>query len=519
MSDQTSGAGSHPSRGTSGGGIALVILGVISALIAFGLLAGGSVLMWADRTQRDAAGYLTSPTTRLESATYAIAATDLNVAVDAPGWHVATDALGSVRIVATDRSSTAIFIGIAPAADVQTYLNGTAYDQLRGYSMFPGTPAYTRHIGGAPTAPGEQHFWRANIAGVGTQSLTWKVESGRWALVLMNLDASSGVRAAVSVGATAPFLFALGLGLLIGGGIALLVACLLLFGGTGMLRRGGGSQSRESSVNPSPAPAGAPPPPPPAFPLPPPVPVPSGTGHALRIEGRLDASPSRWLWLVKWFLLIPHLIVLVCLYVAAIVLTVVAFFAILFTGRYPRSIFDFNVAVLRWSWRVGFFGYSALGTDRYPPFTFDVAGDYPATLDVKYPEHLSRGLVLIKWWLLAIPHYLIVALLVGGTTVAVHGAYVTAVSVPYSGLITLLVLVAAVAMLFTKRYPAGIFDLVMGLNRWVYRVLVYVLLLRDEYPPFRLDMGGQEPSSMPGAPHPAPFQPLGRSSAASGLNG
>ena len=181
---------------------------------------------------------------------------------------------------------------------------------------------------------------------------------------------------------------------------------------------------------------------------------------------------------------------LVCLYVAAFVLTVVAFFAILFTGRYPRSIFDFNVAVLRWSWRVGFYGYSALGTDRYPPFTFDAAADYPATLEVAYPEHLSRGLVLVKWWLLAIPHYLIVALLVGGTTLAVRSAY--AATVPYSGLITLLVLIAAVAVLFTKRYPVGIFDLVMGLNRWVYRVLVYVLLLRDEYPPFRLDMGGSE---------------------------
>jgi hypothetical protein len=502
MSDNPYGAASHPSRDTSRGGIALVILGVITALFAFGLLAGGSVLMWADRTQRDAAGYLTSPTTRLESATSAIAATDLNVAVDAPGWHVATDALGSVRIVATGRSSTPIFIGIAPAADLQSYLDGTAYDQLRGYSMFPGRATYTRHTGGAPTAPDEQHFWRASIAGIGTQSLTWKVESGRWALVLMNIDASSGVSAAVSVGATAPFLFALALGLLIGGGVALAVAVLLLFAGSGMIRRGGGAQSREGWVNPSPVPGYAPSPPPPAFPVPPPAPVPSGAVHALRIEGRLDAAPSRWLWLVKWFLLIPHFIVLACLYMAAVVLTIVAFFTILLTGHYPRSIFDFNVAVLRWSWRVGFYGYSALGTDRYPPFTFGAAADYPATLEVAYPEHLSRGLVLIKWWLLAIPHYLIVALLVGGTTVAVRGAY--AASVPYSGLITVLVLLAAVVLLFTKRYPAGIFDLMMGLNRWVYRVLVYVLLLRDEYPPFRLDMGGREPSSMQGAAVTAP---------------
>ena len=112
---------------------------------------------------------------------------------------------------------------------------------------------------------------------------------------------------------------------------------------------------------------------------------------------------------MKWILLIPHFIVLAFLGLAAFVLTVIAFFAILFTGRYPRSIFDFNVGVLRWWWRVSYYGYSALGTDRYPPFTFDAAADYPATLDIPYPERLSRGLVLVKWWLLAIPHYIVVA--------------------------------------------------------------------------------------------------------------
>ncbi len=232
----------------------------------------------------------------------------------------------------------------------------------------------------------------------------------------------------------------------------------------------------------------------------------------VRLEGRLEPGLSRWLWLVKWLLAIPHLIVLAFLWIAFVVLSVVAFFAILFTARYPRGIFEFNLGVLRWTWRVAFYSYGALGTDRYPPFTLGAAPDYPATLDVVYPGELSRGLALVKWWLLAIPHYLLVGVFLGGGWFAWGPGWHRGGDWGWRGgpgLIALLVLFAAVALLFTTRYPQGIFDFVLGLDRWVARVVAYAGLMTDAYPPFRLDQGGEEkePGTRGAEEPPAPSPP------------
>jgi Domain of unknown function (DUF4389) len=237
--------------------------------------------------------------------------------------------------------------------------------------------------------------------------------------------------------------------------------------------------------------------------------------YPVHVDASLDARLSRWLWLVKWILLIPHYVVLAFLWVSFVLLSVVAFAAILITGAYPRPIFEFNVGVLRWTWRVQYYSIGAFGTDRYPPFTLAEDPSYPAHLEIAYPGRLSRGLALVKWWLLAIPQYLVIGLFTsGGVWLAARTGY-AGYQYPAGGwgLIGLLAVIAAIALLVTGQYPQQIFDFVIGMNRWVLRVAAYAGLMTDQYPPFRLDMGGHEPGDTLAPAQPPPARAAARGQA------
>ncbi|MCX6498763.1 MAG: DUF4389 domain-containing protein [Arthrobacter sp.] len=505
----------------------MLVLGTLAGLLGLGLLAGAGFTGWANYQQRDG-GFFTTPSERYTVDSYALTSPRLNVMIEAGPSGVDPAALaGSVllRGSAAD-SAQQIFIGIAPQADAATYLSGVKHSELTEVRFSPFRVQYRDVAGTKPPArPADQSFWAASATGAGTQELKWDLRSGNWAVVIMNADASSPVSVDLRGGARSELLWPVFLGLLIGGIVLLAVGVPLIVAGAAGLGRGGPPQGPGQQPQPGQAYAGAPGATPYGGVPAPGQPVakapyaagsvaaaapPGGYVYPARLSGYLDPHLSRWLWLVKWFLAIPHFIVLFFLWFAFVVTTIVAGFAILFTGRYPRSLFNFNVGVIRWSWRVAFYSYSALGTDQYPPFTLARTG-YPADFDVDYPEKLSHGLVLVKSWLLAIPHLLIVGILTGtmrgwsGDGYRADGQWVQQNA--GISLIGLLVLIAGVILLFTGQYWRGLFDLLLGLNRWIYRVITYVALMRDEYPPFHLDMGPTDPGDLQPVPTAVPPVP------------
>jgi hypothetical protein len=441
---------------------------------------------------------------------YAITSPDLDIGRDfgvptGVGFDIATLRL-QASAVAADQD---VFIGLAPRADVEAYLADVNHSELREVNSSPFRVDYLNVPGTtAPATPDDQAFWTESSSGPGTQEIIWKPAAGDWSVVVMNADASQGVAVNLAAGVHTDLLGPLAVALLVGGGILLLIGALLMVAGAIGLGRHL-KPAPLTAVSPDPRGAERPTitrtdaagqPLPPLAAGPGSVSVMAGAPkpvYPAQLTGHLDPVLSRGLWLVKWLLAIPHFVLLVGLWFAFLITTIVAAFAILFTGHYPRAIFHFNVGVLRWSWRVSFYAYSAIGTDRYPPFTL-ARTDYPADFNVEYPERLSHGLVLVKSWLLAIPHLVLLTVLVGGMSTGAYpwpgdGGFDNGGTTDGVSLLGVLVVVAGVILLFTGRYQRPLFNFIMGVNRWVFRVVTYTALMRDEYPPFRLDQGPTEP--------------------------
>ena len=195
------------------------------------------------------------------------------------------------------------------------------------------------------------------------------------------------------------------------------------------------------------------------------VPDPAGPPspqYPAQLELAYPQELNRWLPLVKWLLVIPHYFVLVFLGIGAMFVAIFAWFAVLFTGRYPRGAFDYLVGVQRWSYRVS--AYHLFMTDPYPPFSLDDDPNYPVRLEIEYPEHIANWRPLVHW-LLVIPYAFCAVILFYFTL--------------------LLAFIAFFTVLFTKRIPRGMFELMVPGLRWQLRSNAYTYFMTERYPPFQ----------------------------------
>ncbi|WP_460628043.1 DUF4389 domain-containing protein [Intrasporangium mesophilum] len=451
--------------------VVALVVGSLLLLLGLGMVVGGGAIGVIELAARDDGGWHSVDIDRLASSGVAVTSEGAMVQIDAPSTVMDRLDLQLRLRVTSSNPAEPVFVGVGPMADVASYLSGAAHDRVTNLSL-QGVPTY-RHVAGAATVapPATQPFWDASTTGASARELTWTLKPGSWTLAVLNASGTSGVTVSAVAAVRAGSLLPIGVATFVGG-------LLFLAGGTVLVVVAARGERRAGQT-----PSGGPP---------------TAAAHIgilpspdrpLVLEARLAPDLSRWKWLVKWFLAIPHYLVLTFLWLAFAVTTLCAWFAILFTGHFPRSLFDFNVGVLRWTWRVGYYvGWGGLGTDRYPPFTLRALTDDDAHLDVAYPERLSRGLIFVKW-LLLVPHWIVLAVLAGTQShVNDNGVVVGG----WPGLLSLLAFVAGVVLLVTGSYAAGLFDVLVGLNRWVFRVLAYAALMTDVYPPFRYDGGGLE---------------------------
>ncbi|HKX75901.1 MAG TPA: DUF4389 domain-containing protein, partial [Acidimicrobiia bacterium] len=272
------------------------LLGAVIALVAAGLIAGGAGLLWAYGTQRTADGYFTSSDVELSTDGYALVSGEIDLGSRPSDWFP-TGQLATIRLNVESTEEESVFVGIGPAHEVDAFLADAAISEVTRLGPNAGEVAYREVEGDAsPAQPSRQTFWAVSAEGPGSQTITWEAEQGEWTVVIMNSDATAGLAVEASAAASTELLVPIGGGLFVVGLFIAAISALLL---VVVLRR-------------------------PAEPATPRMAAAGGFGpYPVRLEADLDSGLSRWLWLVKWFLAIPHFIILGVLWIALALLTLI----------------------------------------------------------------------------------------------------------------------------------------------------------------------------------------------------
>jgi hypothetical protein len=472
--------------------IAAIVGGVLLVLIGLALLLPGGFLLWLHGTQRDSDGFYTTPSRVLTTNAYALTTPDVDLGSEPWTWvWLPKGDAAAVRIQAESTGDAALFIGIGPTDRIAEYLSGVAHDEVKvtGSAPWHASVEYRRIDGEAPrSAPAQQDFWVATAEGSGSQTLDWPVQAGRWTAVMMNVDGTAQLTAAVTLGARFGALVYIAIGITVGGVVLLAVGILLIVLGARRRRTEPPAGPALLATSPPSQPTSMPAAQDPQAPVAPMAPMapqspqtpPSSAYSAFPLTFTVDypdrplnrlSSFFRCLWLIP-IGIIAGLVASGTISAHGMdyswswgvggLLFAPVLLMLLFRRKYPRWWFDWNLNLTRFLMRVTVYGQ--LLRDEYPSTDEEQA----VHLDFPYPDaqQLSQGLPLIKWFL-AIPHWIVLFFLWIGAVVSV--------------------IIAWFAILFTGRYPRGLFDYVVGVNRWSLRVNAYaILLITDEYPPFSL---------------------------------
>jgi hypothetical protein len=224
-------ASAQPAQQSSGRGRVLrLVFGSLGLLAALAFIGGAGALTWALGTQRDGSGYFTTSTHHYQTLSYALSSESLDVS----GLKGTLEAgLARLRLTVTSADAAKpLFVGIAPASDVERYLARVQHDELGDLELDPFKVEYRPQGGGAPAAlPATQSFWRAKATGTGTQTISWPVEKGHWSAVVMNADGRPTVSVDAQIAAHAAYIWSIVVALFVLGGLSLLGGAVLVWRG------------------------------------------------------------------------------------------------------------------------------------------------------------------------------------------------------------------------------------------------------------------------------------------------
>jgi hypothetical protein len=229
---------SRAPSGMSAGKIVLIILGSISLIFGLAFAGAGGVVMVAQSAFRDAEGFFVSGPHPFVSEGYAITSQHIDLGVNPERRASSIGGIFTLRLRVESSDGRPIFIGVAPSADVDSYLAGVEHDSVTDVSIRPFRATYA-HVDGttAPAPPAQEPIWVQTESGPGEQTLVWHPRSGRWTVVVMNSDGSPGVAAVLAVGVRVRFLTWIGIGLLVMALLAFIAGGLMLYFGLRQQRR------------------------------------------------------------------------------------------------------------------------------------------------------------------------------------------------------------------------------------------------------------------------------------------